>query len=113
MRRLLVVAGMFVLALATIAAAQGRGTASLRLVRAQPLVVGGSGFRSLEHVRVRLVLRESTYTRRVVATRTGALVVSFAAVPISRCEAIQVVAVGNRGSRAELKRAPPPACMPA
>ena len=113
MRRLLVVAGALLLAVAAIAAAQGRSTASLRLVRAQPVTVGGNGFRSLEIVRVRLTVHAGTYARRVRASRTGGFVVSFAGTPVSRCDATLVTAVGNQGSRAELKKPPLPACMPA
>jgi hypothetical protein len=112
MRRLLVAAGVLICAVAAIAAAQARSPASVRFVRSQPLTVSGSAFGSLERVRLRLVVRTGTLTRRVVATRAGGFSVSFGAVPASRCGMV-LVAVGNRGSRPELKRPPLPACMPA
>jgi len=112
MRRVLFSAGAVVLAAVSIAAAQARNTASLRLVHTQPIVVAGAGFHARERVRVTLVAQGS-HAQVVTATRSGSFTVSFSGVPVDRCTGFQVFAVGQRGSRAEVKRPPLPACLPA
>jgi hypothetical protein len=113
MRHVLFPAGAVLCAAVAIAGAQARGTASLLLVRTQPVVVSGARFHARERVRVTLVASSGSYARHVIATRNGRFVVTFSGVPVDRCGAIQVSAAGNRGSRAVVKRPPLPACMPA
>jgi hypothetical protein len=93
--------------------ASGNGaTASIRLVRTQPLVVRGTRFHPRKPVSVTLYARR-TVVRHTVADGRGSLIVSFGRASISRCERFRIVASGTSGSRAELKHVPPPACLPA
>ena len=111
MRRALVAtATLVVVAIAPAAAA--RTTPSLRIVGMQPLVVRGLGFHAGERTRVTLVTRDETAVRRTIAGTTGAFRVSFAAAALSRCSGFNIIAVGNRGSKAEIKRPPLPECAP-
>jgi hypothetical protein len=89
-----------------------RPLASLRLVRTEPFVVRGVGFKAREHARLTLTVANDQTVRRVIARAAGGFVVSFGVVPLSRCDGYLVVAVGNRGSRAALKRPPLPECLP-
>jgi hypothetical protein len=87
-------------------------TAKLQLVATHPLTLAGTGFRSRERVRV----TASTGADRiratlVTATRLGGFRVELE-LNADRCDLIRVVAVGRAGTRAVLKRLPPPACMP-
>jgi hypothetical protein len=85
--------------------------ASLHLVRPAPLQLVGMGFRARERVRVVASAARARETRHVRASRRGAFVVTFSLAP-GHCSGLRVVAVGSAGSRALLKRAPLPACMP-
>jgi hypothetical protein len=117
MRRIGVAISAVALAAALVAGASGTtlrsATATLRLVRTQPLTVRGLGFQAHERVRVTLTVHNDTSVRRAIAGPAGGFRVSFDDVPVTRCDAINVVAVGNRGSKAVLKRPPLPLCLPA
>ena len=84
---------------------------SLRVVTFAPLTVRGAGFAPREVVRVE-VSWAATGRRRVVAGATGAFAARFEGIRTTHCEAVRVVAVGSRGSRAVLKYLPSPACLP-
>ena len=86
--------------------------AALRVASFAPLTIRGNGFHARESVRVDLA-GVATARRRVVASATGSLSARFESVAATRCDLIRAVAVGSRGSRAELKYLPSPACMPA
>ena len=110
-RRLLVLP---LLAAALVASTPGESAVtaqpSMKLVRAKPLTLRGTGFAAGEKVRV--VLRVSvTTTKRVTATGRGAFVVAFHGAAYNRCSGLTAFAVGSRGSRARLVR-PAPVCPP-
>ena len=78
-----------------------------------PLVVRGSSFKAHERVVV-TVTDGARFVRTVTATSTGAFVARWTnAAPKGGCQAMQIQAVGNRGSVARLKipglECPPPA----
>ena len=93
------------------AAADGTATrtARLRILQTPTLSLSGSRFLPGERVRVTVVSR-TKHSKRVTATRRGAFVVRFDFMP-DRCLGATVVAVGNRGSRAQAKL-PMPVCPP-
>jgi hypothetical protein len=103
-------------ALALVLAGLGAGSASsrhasLRLVRVAPLQVRGTGFQARERVRVVANLARLSVVKRVQASPRGSFAVAFSLTP-SHCSGLRVMAVGNAGTRATLKRPPLPACMP-
>jgi hypothetical protein len=99
------------LSLAGLGAGLGRSYhASLRLTMIAPLEVAGSHFRSHERIRVTAVVGSARRTSRVQASGMGSFVSRFA-IGGGHCTSIRVVAVGQAGSRATLKRLPAPACM--
>ena len=86
---------------------------ALKMLRAQPFTVRGTGFH--RHERVRLTLRDATGTtmRRVTASAKGAFTVTFPTAKTGRCGSFAVRAAGALGSRATLRRPRPlPACNP-
>lgn len=85
---------------------------SLQLLEREPLKVRGVRFEARERVTVVLVARPER-TRNVDASATGSFVVDFGRVSIRRCTPLWVRASGSQGSRAVLKKLPPPACQPA
>ena len=97
------VAAVVLTAVAASAATTTR--AALKLVRMQPLVLTGSGFRSGERVRVTVQVGGEALTRRVTAGRLGLFRVAFGEdVVLDRCNsAFAARAVGARGSEARLK----------
>lgn len=101
--------------LAVTAAAGGAGARtvvpSLRLVDQSPLAVHGAGFQARERVRVSF-FTAGAVVRHTTADARGAFTVSSDKAIASRCEGFRIVAVGNRGSRAEVKHIPLPACNP-
>lgn len=84
-------------------------TARLRVLQTPLLSLSGSRFLPGERVRV-TVVSVRKHSKRVTATRRGAFVVRFDFVP-DRCLGATIVAVGNRGSRAQAKL-PMPVCPP-
>lgn len=74
-------------------------------------VVHGTGFHSREHVRVVVKKRSGArFTRRVVATRSGAFRASFAQVN-GPCERFTITAYGTLGSDATLSGMKFPDCI--
>jgi hypothetical protein len=103
-------------AIALVLAGLGAGAAStrhpmLRLAKPTPLEVVGSGFRARERVRVMATKARVSATKHVRASRRGTFTVGFA-FGVGHCSGVRVLAVGNEGSRATLKRTPLPACKP-
>lgn len=103
-------------ALALVLAGLGAGStpsrhASLRLVRVAPLQVRGTGFQARERVRVVANVARLSFVKRVQASPRGSFAVGFSLTP-SHCSGLRVMAAGNAGTRATLKRPPLPACMP-
>ncbi|MGZ8691618.1 MAG: hypothetical protein ACXWZY_05535 [Gaiellaceae bacterium] len=88
--------------------------ATLKLVRTEPVLLSGSGFRSAERVRVSAQIDGKTLVRRVVASRVGAFRVAFGTdIVVDRCNSpFAARAVGARGSEARLKL-PELLCPPA
>jgi hypothetical protein len=72
----------------------------LGLVRGQTLVVTGAGFRASEHVTVTLT-SFGIRIRHGVASN-GRFRLDFGAVPAARCAPLRVVAIGSRGSHAQI-----------
>lgn len=112
MRRVITLIAVATVGVLSAASAGAGSSSSLKLVRMHPLVVAGAGFHAGEHVRV-TVYAKITRVERTTATLRGAFRTSFGNVPVGRCSGFRVVAVGNLGSRATLKRPPLPACLPA
>jgi hypothetical protein len=88
-----------------------RHHSALRLVKPMPLKVRGLGFRADERVRLVAKSGNFTSTKRLRASSNGSFAVAFR-LGASHCSGLLVVATGNAGSRATLKRPPPPECMP-
>ena len=81
---------------------------TLRLIDDSSLVFSGSGFRSSEHVSVRVVVISGRRgTKRVTAGPGGRFAVRFRGMNASEaCRGLTATAIGDRGSRATYKRAP-------
>jgi hypothetical protein len=101
------------LALATGAGAATLTHASLRLKTLHPLTVHGSRFAPGEHVRLTLKSAGKRQARRVTASSAGVFSVTFDAIPVDRCSAFVVTALGSRGGTATLRHPPLPQCAPA
>jgi hypothetical protein len=103
-------------ALALLLAGLGAGSAptrhaSLRLVKVAPLQLRGTGFQALEQVRVVARMARLSGVKHVRASARGSFSVAFSLTP-GHCSGLRVLALGNAGSRATLKRRPLPGCMP-
>jgi hypothetical protein len=105
-----------VLLVAAVAVATGSAAASrpsLRLVDMHPVVLAGSGFKSLERVRLTVRTEDKRFVRLLRAKDSGAFRASFPTVVHDPCTgALSAVALGADGSRAVLKlilRVCPPA----
>ncbi len=92
--------------LAVASPALATGSPKLHLVRAQPVIVRGTGFRAAERIAVRLAVEGAVHTRLVHASTSGRFTVSFPRVSLSHCIAYLVVARGSLGSHATLRRSP-------
>lgn len=80
--------------------------ATLRLMDdSSPAVLRGAGFQSREHVRVVIVVGSTRIAERAVATGLGRFTVR-APGDVSSCVGFSATAVGSKGTRASLKRAP-------
>lgn len=103
MRRLTVLIGLIVLALAGVAQA----APSLRPLEEAPLVVRGAGFQPRELVILKAFRRDGDpLVRRTVASRAGTFTVRFA-VALDPCAGTGIVrAIGAKGSRARLLASP-------
>ena len=101
----------------TVAAATERRP-TLSLVVSTPLVVRGSGFTAGERVRITLMSPHPTRATSRTASRAGTFTARISLTPILCQRTRSIVAVGDHGSRAELKLArdncwPPPPLRPA
>jgi hypothetical protein len=110
-RGLALVALVFTLAPAGAAADQSAtGRAKLQVVMGAPLVVRGTHFVPGEQVTVTVVAAQKRM-KRTVANGQGGFLVRFR-MSFERCNSgLTALAVGNRGSRARVKR-PPMLCPP-
>jgi hypothetical protein len=79
--------------------------AALGLVDDAPATLRGSGFQPREHVRIVIVAGTTRTIRKVVATARGRFAVRVRA-DANDCVGFSATAVGNKGTRATLKRAP-------
>lgn len=84
---------------------------ALRVIDQRPFTVEGTHFRSRERVKLTLHKQQaSVRIRRVTASARGAFQAVLQEAGVDRCDTIFVRAVGARGSNAELKMLPRPAC---
>lgn len=98
MRRFLILAVLVVAALAPSLAPAGALHARVWLADRSPLVVRGAGFAPAERVTV-TVTGAGRFVRAVTATRSGAIVARWTAVPAKAgCAALFIRAVGARGT---------------
>jgi hypothetical protein len=114
--RAIAIGAVVVAAIALLLAGLGAGStpkrhAALRLLKPAPLQVVGSHFVARERVRVTASADSNSVSKRVRASSSGTFTARFA-FGAGHCSGLRVVAVGNDGSRATLKRIPLPACMP-
>jgi hypothetical protein len=102
-------------AIALVLSGVGAGSsqrASLRVTSTVPLKLAGAHFGSHESVRVTATVSGAATIRSVRASAKGSFVADFST-GAGRCSTVRVVAIGNAGSRATVKRLPAPACLPA
>jgi hypothetical protein len=106
MRRIAHTAAAAAVVLVCVAPALGAGTRqpALTIVHRTPLTIGGTGFRPVEWV----TIRTSKASVRVRASRLGRFQAELSG---DRCTSGMIVAVGARGSRAQL-RLPLTLCPP-
>jgi len=98
MKRFLILALLLLAALAPSLAPAGSLRARVWRADRSPLVVRGSGFAAAERVSV-TVTGAGRFVRTVTATRSGAIVARWTAVPAKAgCAALFIRAVGARGS---------------
>jgi hypothetical protein len=84
---------------------------ALRVIDQRPFTVEGTHFRSRERVKVTLYTQQARVrTRRVTASSRGGFRAVLQETGIDRCDTIFVRAEGARGSNAQLKLLPRPAC---
>jgi hypothetical protein len=79
--------------------------AALRFIDDAPATLRGSGFLPREHVRIVIVADTTRTVRKVVATARGRFLVRVRA-DANDCAGFSATAVGSKGTRATLKRAP-------
>jgi hypothetical protein len=84
----------------------------LTLVRTDPVTVTGTGFKSHDRVRVRLVASGIDRTRRQRATARGSFKRAFKNAVVDRCSGFTVTATGSDGSLANVRQRAPRACAP-
>lgn len=88
-----------------------RSTASLRMIRLNPLTVAGRGFKPHRRVNVHLLMGQ-TLSRTPLANRAGAFTVQFPVV-IDRCSGFTVTASQQNHQTVILRSPAKPACAPA
>jgi hypothetical protein len=91
-------------------AAHGAAAPSLRLVAKNPLTVTGLGFLPSERVTL-TVLATKHVLRQFEARRDGSFHLAFPGVRVGACTGARVIAVGGKGSRAQVWM-PRPMCLP-
>jgi hypothetical protein len=105
-KRLFLVSALLAVLVAMPAAPQARSKSSVTVTRVSPLIVKGAHFVAGE--RVKIVVRvPRMYRKTLTAGRQGRFTAMFR-VAIAKCTTIQVVATGNKGSRASATV--PPSC---
>jgi hypothetical protein len=113
MRRAVISTLVLGVAAITVASASLAGVRSvrpaLRLTDGAPLTIRGTHFRAGERVRVTAISLGSA-TRRTSAGPGGSFVMRLA-IKYNRCSGLTVIARGNKGSRAAIKR-PAMDCKP-
>ena len=90
--------------------AQGAGAPQLRLVAKSPLTVTGLGFLPSERVTL-TVFAVTHMLRQIKARPDGSFKLAFPRVRIGACMGARVIAIGGKGSRAQVWM-PRPACLP-
>jgi len=89
---------------------------TVRVADTSPFMVRGSRFEPAERVKV-TVFAKTTAVKTTQASSVGSFVVRFRGIDLGYCPAYSVSAVGNKGSRAAIKRrapeCPPPPPDPA
>jgi hypothetical protein len=96
-----IVLGVVVAAFLVVGMAAASSSPRLVLVSGDPVVVGGTGFRPSE--RVRLLVTPGPATRTVRAGKLGRFRTTLG-LSIPRCGGVVVQALGDRGSRALIDR---------
>jgi hypothetical protein len=96
-----------------IATADAKTAPKLRLADTQPVVVRGTGFKTLERITVTSVVDGARHVRVVRSTRTGGFVATFSTIErLDPCSSsFRAYATGARGDKASLtvgQRACPP-----
>ena len=94
------------LVLAPAAGSTTASTASLRVVDTSPFTVHGWRFQPNERVLVTVAAKE-TRSRTISAGPSGTFTVRFVSLRLGECDLYRVRAVGDEGSQAVLKPAPP------
>lgn len=103
MRRFLILAVLLLAAVVPSFAPAGALRAHVWLADRSPLVVRGSGFAAAERVTV-TVTGAGRFVRTVAATKSGAIVARWTAVPAKAgCAALLIRAAGARGTVATAK----------
>jgi hypothetical protein len=99
----IVLFGVVLLALLPVAAGAARVPASVRVTTMKPFIVNGKHFKRGEKVRVITQLR-GKHVRVVKAGRKGGFTARFLRLKVTFCSGYYVRAVGNKGSRAYVRR---------
>lgn len=83
---------------------------AVRLIDEKPVTVAGRAFARDERVTVRVAaVGERPFAKTVTASGTGAFTAVFRLRSLPECGGYVLTAVGNKGSRAALRRFDPPA----
>jgi hypothetical protein len=101
--------------LAAAGTAQGVGQATrgpqLRLLDSDPVMVRATGFHAREHVRL-VVRAPGLIVRNATAGTGGGFTMRLGGVSADACQGFSVIATGDEGSRAMLKRPPGQCAQP-
>ena len=103
MKAVVLVAGIFLLAVVSSAGAQGTQTPrpQLTVTDSRPFEVRGVGFEPGERVQVLLVVNGDQRWERAVASSTGTFTVAFR-VQVGACSRFTLKALGSKGSSARI-----------
>ena len=72
----------------------------------------GVGFKPAERVRIEIDAGNRDVTRRTTASATGGFTMRVSGVDANACASFGAIAIGNKGSRATVKRAPGQCALP-
>ena len=104
--RLAVVMGAVLFSVAVQGTNAATHRATLRLVDdTTPVKLRGLGFQPREHVRVVVIAGSTRTVKKVVATAAGRFMIRVPG-DLNDCTGFSATAIGNKGTRASLKRAP-------